>query len=94
MSSVSTGASGAPEPEWWRSPTRWRAEILAAMVVGVALIPEAISFSVVAHVSPSVGLYASFIMAMTIAIVGGRSAMISAATSAYTTAGTCTRSTE
>lgn len=46
---------------------------------------------VVAHVSPSVGLYASFIMAMTIAIVGGRSAMIYAATSAYTTAGTCTR---
>jgi SulP family sulfate permease len=80
MSSVSVGVPGVPEQEWWRSPTRWRTEILAAMVVGVALIPEAISFSVVAHVSPSVGLYASFIMAMTIAIVGGRSAMISAAT--------------
>jgi len=50
------------------------------MVVGVALIPEAISFSVIAHVSPSVGLFASFTMAMTIAIVGGRPAMISAAT--------------
>lgn len=50
------------------------------MVVGIALIPEAISFSVVAHVSPSVGLFASFTMAMTIAIVGGRPAMISAAT--------------
>ncbi len=58
----------------------WRTEILAAMVVGVALIPEAISFSVVAHVDPRVGLFASFTMAVTIALVGGRRAMISAAT--------------
>lgn len=50
------------------------------MVVGVALIPEAISFSVVAHVDPRVGLFASFTMAATISIVGGRRAMISAAT--------------
>lgn len=50
------------------------------MVVGVALIPEAISFSVVAHVSPRVGLFASFTMAVTISVVGGRRAMISAAT--------------
>ena len=50
------------------------------MVVGVALIPEAISFSVVAHVDPRVGLFASFTMAVTISLVGGRRAMISAAT--------------
>ncbi len=50
------------------------------MVVGVALIPEAISFSVVAHVDPRIGLFASFTMAVTIAVVGGRRAMISAAT--------------
>ncbi|HEY4278663.1 MAG TPA: SulP family inorganic anion transporter [Conexibacter sp.] len=65
---------------WWRSPLAWRTEILAAMVVGIALIPEAISFSVIAHVPPSIGLFASFTMAVTIAIVGGRRAMISAAT--------------
>jgi sulfate permease, SulP family len=66
--------------DWWRSPTIWRTEILAAMVVGIALIPEAISFSVIAHVDPRVGLFASFTMAVTISIVGGRRAMISAAT--------------
>ncbi|MCU4185869.1 SulP family inorganic anion transporter [Acidiferrimicrobium sp. IK] len=65
---------------WWRSPLAWRTEILAALVVGVALIPEAISFSVIAHVNPSVGLFASFTMAVTISVVGGRRAMISAAT--------------
>lgn len=73
-----TAAAGAPG--WWRSPRAWRTEVLAAMVVGIALIPEAISFSVVAHVDPRVGLFASFTMAVTISIVGGRRAMISAAT--------------
>ena len=68
------------EYAWWRSVRAWRTEILAAMVVGIALIPEAISFSVIAHVNPSVGLFASFTMAVTISIVGGRRAMISAAT--------------
>jgi SulP family sulfate permease len=58
----------------------WRTEILAGLVVAVALIPEAISFSVIAHVNPSVGLFASFTMAVTISVVGGRRAMISAAT--------------
>jgi len=72
-------ASSVPAA-WWRSPLRWRTETLAAMVVAVALIPEAISFSVIAHVNPSVGLFASFTMAVTISIVGGRPAMISAAT--------------
>jgi SulP family sulfate permease len=69
-----------PEVLWWRSAARWRVEILAAMVVGIALIPEAISFSVIADVDPRVGLFASFTMAVTISIVGGRRAMISAAT--------------
>jgi len=48
----------------------------------MALIPEAISFSIIAGVDPRVGLFSSFTMAVTIAIVGGRPAMISAATGA------------
>lgn len=56
--------------------------MLAGLVVALALIPEAISFSIIAGVDPSVGLFASFTMAVTIAIVGGRPAMISAATGA------------
>lgn len=65
-----------------RSPARLRIEILAGLAVALALIPEAISFSILAGVDPRVGLYASFTMAVTIAFVGGRSAMISAATGA------------
>ncbi|HCM80932.1 MAG TPA: sodium-independent anion transporter [Corynebacterium stationis] len=57
-------------------------EMLAGLVVALALIPEAISFSIIAGVDPKVGLFSSFIMAMTIAVVGGRPAMISAATGA------------
>jgi SulP family sulfate permease len=72
--------TASSSPEWWRSPIAWRVEILAALVVGIALIPEAISFSVIAEVDPRVGLFASFTMAVTISIVGGRRAMISAAT--------------
>ncbi|MBB4772720.1 MFS superfamily sulfate permease-like transporter [Actinomadura catellatispora] len=56
--------------------------MLAGLVVALALIPEAISFSIIAGVDPSVGLFASFTMAVTIAVVGGRPAMISAATGA------------
>jgi sulfate permease, SulP family len=63
-----------------RSPARLRTEVLGGLVVALALIPEAISFSVIAHVDPSVGLFASVTMAITIAVVGGRPAMISAAT--------------
>jgi len=59
-----------------------RKEILAGLVVALALIPEAISFSIIAGVDPRVGLFASFTMAVTIAVVGGRPAMISAATGA------------
>jgi SulP family sulfate permease len=59
-----------------------RADLLAGLVVALALIPEAIAFSIIAGVDPKIGLYASFAMAVTIAIVGGRSGMISAATGA------------
>lgn len=59
-----------------------RRDLLAGIVVALALIPEAIAFSIIAGVDPKVGLYASFAMAVTIAIVGGRSGMISAATGA------------
>ncbi|MEU8661683.1 SulP family inorganic anion transporter [Actinoplanes philippinensis] len=55
---------------------------MAGLVVALALIPEAISFSILAGVDPKVGLFASFTMAVTIAICGGRPAMISAATGA------------
>ncbi|BAV40019.1 SulP family inorganic anion transporter [Mycobacterium ulcerans] len=65
-----------------RSPTRLRTEVLVGLVVALALIPEAISFSIIAGVDPRVGLFASFTMAVTIAVVGGRPAMISAATGA------------
>ncbi|WP_198966044.1 SulP family inorganic anion transporter [Mycobacterium shottsii] len=65
-----------------RSPTRLRTEVLAGLVVALALIPEAISFSIIAGVDPRVGLFASFTMAVTVAVVGGRPAMISAATGA------------
>ncbi|WP_138858970.1 SulP family inorganic anion transporter [Exiguobacterium mexicanum] len=59
-----------------------RADVLAGFVVALALIPEAIAFSLIAGVDPMVGLYASFIIAMVISIAGGRPAMISAATGA------------
>jgi SulP family sulfate permease len=65
-----------------RSPRRLRTEVLAGLVVALALIPEAISFSIIAGVDPRIGLFASFTMAVTIAFVGGRPAMISAATGA------------
>ncbi|AMY52819.1 SulP family inorganic anion transporter [Rhodococcoides fascians] len=65
-----------------RSPRRLKTEVLAGLVVALALIPEAISFSIIAGVDPRVGLFASFTMAVTISIVGGRPAMISAATGA------------
>ncbi|GAA1536520.1 SulP family inorganic anion transporter [Actinomadura kijaniata] len=64
------------------TPRLLRTEALAGLVVALALIPEAISFSIIAGVDPGIGLFASFTMAVTIAIVGGRPAMISAATGA------------
>ncbi|MGO4671771.1 SulP family inorganic anion transporter [Bosea sp. 2YAB26] len=65
--------------EWAPNVTR---EILAGTVVALALIPEAIAFSIIAGVDPKVGLYASFCIAVVTAIAGGRPAMISAATGA------------
>ncbi|MBS3804162.1 MAG: SulP family inorganic anion transporter [Oleiphilaceae bacterium] len=66
--------------------THWlsniRGDLLAGIVVALALIPEAIAFSIIAGVDPKVGLYASFCIAVVIAFVGGRPGMISAATGA------------
>ncbi len=59
-----------------------RNELLAGLVVALALIPEAIAFSIIAGVDPKVGLYASFIIATVIAFTGGRPGMITAATGA------------
>lgn len=59
-----------------------RADVLAAIVVALALIPEAIGFSIIAGVDPRVGLYASVVIAIVISFAGGRPAMISAATAA------------
>ena len=59
-----------------------RGDLLAGIVVALALIPEAIAFSIIAGVDPKVGLYASFSISVVIAFTGGRSGMISAATGA------------
>jgi len=59
-----------------------RGDLLSGLVVALALIPEAIAFSIIAGVDPKVGLYASFSIAVLIAIFGGRPGMISAATAA------------
>jgi SulP family sulfate permease len=72
------------------SSSRWsqqwffnvRGDVLSGLVVALALIPEAIAFSIIAGVDPKIGLYASFSMAVVIAFAGGRPAMISAATGA------------
>ncbi|MEM8674758.1 MAG: SulP family inorganic anion transporter [Cyanobacteria bacterium P01_G01_bin.67] len=60
----------------------YKEDLLAGVLVALALIPEAISFSIIAGVDPKVGLYASFIIAIITAIFGGRPGMISAATAA------------
>lgn len=65
--------------EWFSNV---RGDLLAGLVVALALIPEAIAFSIIAGVDPKVGLYASFSIATLIAFVGGRPGMISAATGA------------
>ncbi|MFJ8149047.1 SulP family inorganic anion transporter [Streptomyces sp. NPDC096048] len=84
---MSSPLSAAPrfrmsKPDWLASPKVLRTEVLAGLVVALALIPEAISFSIIAGVDPSIGLFASFTMAVVISVVGGRKAMISAATGA------------
>lgn len=65
--------------DWLSNP---KTEFLSGLVVALALIPEAIGFSIIAGVDPRVGLYASFSIAVIIAIIGGRPGMISAATAA------------
>lgn len=62
--------------------TNIRGDLLAGIVVALALVPEAIAFSIIAGVDPKVGLYASFCIAVVIAFAGGRPGMISAATGA------------
>jgi SulP family sulfate permease len=64
---------------WLANPRR---DLLSGLVVAIALIPEAISFSIIAGVDPKVGLYASFTIAIVISVAGGRPGMISAATGA------------
>lgn len=65
-----------------KSPRVLTREALAGLVVALALIPEAIAFSIIAGVDPRVGLFSSFVMAVAIAFLGGRPAMITAATGA------------
>lgn len=65
--------------EWF---SNIRGDVLSGLVVALALIPEAIAFSIIAGVDPKVGLYASFCIAVVISFVGGRPGMISAATGA------------
>lgn len=68
--------------QWFSGPAAARRDILAGIVVALALIPEAIGFSIIAGVDPRVGLYASVAIAVVIAFIGGRPGMISAATAA------------
>ncbi|QJU59684.1 SulP family inorganic anion transporter [Sphingomonas sp. AP4-R1] len=68
--------------QWFADAAEARRDILAGIVVALALIPEAIGFSVIAGVDPRVGLYASVAIAIIISLLGGRPAMISAATAA------------
>lgn len=88
MNSAPAPAPTAPAPSSdsvravLRSPRRLRTEALAGLVVALALIPEAIAFSVIVGVDPRVGLFTSVVMAISIAFLGGRPAMISASTAA------------
>ncbi|MCK3770732.1 SulP family inorganic anion transporter [Microbacterium aerolatum] len=85
MATVDERARYRPNPSVLtalKSPRLLTREVLAGLVVGLALIPEAIAFSIIAGVDPKVGLFSAFVMAVSIAFVGGRPAMISAATGA------------
>ncbi len=82
MTSLAPPPARPRPPVWMTDRTVLRTEVLAGLVVALALIPEAISFSILAGVDPRVGLFASFTMAVTIAFTGRRPAMISAATGA------------
>ncbi|WP_062381099.1 SulP family inorganic anion transporter [Demequina pelophila] len=82
---TTTGVPEATYASSWRAAFKLRTlrtELVSGLMVALALIPEAISFSIIAGVDPRVGLFASFTMAVSIAFLGGRPAMISAATAA------------
>ena len=66
-----------PMRQWFSNPAR---EMLSGLVVAFAMIPEAIAFSGIAGVDPQVGLFGAFCLSITIAFVGGRTAMITSAT--------------
>ena len=68
--------------QWFSNLGDARRDVLAGLVVALALIPEAIGFSIISGVDPRVGLYASVAIAIVISFLGGRPAMISAATAA------------
>ena len=65
-----------------KKPTNIKNDLLSGLTVALALVPEAIAFSFVAHVDPTIGLYAAFMMGLITAIFGGRPGMISGATGA------------
>jgi len=73
--------------QWFTDGAAARRDVMAGIVVALALIPEAIGFSIIAGVDPRVGLYASVAIAITIAFIGGRPGMISAATAAVAVVG-------
>lgn len=76
---MNSGTLATARSDWFGNV---RGDILAGLVVALALIPEAIAFSLLAGVDPKIGLYASFSIAVIIAFTGGRPGMISAATAA------------
>ena len=76
------GSFSSYRRQWFADGAAARREILAGIVVALALIPEAIGFSIIAGVDPRVGLYASIAIAIVISFTGGRPGMISAATAA------------
>ena len=86
MTTIETARAPRSDPASTRNRAAWlanpRVDLLAGLVVALALIPEAISFSIIAGVDPKVGLYASFSIAIIISLTGGRTGMISAATGA------------
>ena len=65
-----------------KKPSNFKNDVLSGLTVALALVPEAVAFSFVAHVDPTIGLYAAFIMGLITAIFGGRPGMISGATGA------------
>ncbi|WP_404288049.1 SulP family inorganic anion transporter [Glutamicibacter arilaitensis] len=85
MAIVATDLTPLERQSVWRtlkSPRLLKTELLAGLVVSLALIPEVIAFSIIAGVDPRIGIFASFTMSIVIAFTGGRPAMVSAAAGA------------